>query len=607
MSSVIKWIVRSMLAVLYRVRIEGAEHYRAAGANTLIVANHTSFLDGVLLTVFLPDRFTFAVNTHIARQAWAKLGLRFVDFFPLDPANPFSLRGLIRHLRAGRRAVIFPEGRITVTGTLMKIYHGPALVADRAGAMLLPVRIEGAQHTRFTRLRTRPRWFPRITLTFLPPRRLSLPAGSVGRARRQLAGRQLAELMGEMIFVTSRWRRTLMSALVEARRAHGAGREIAEDIDRLPATYRDLVTRSSVLGRSLARVTAPGERVGLLLPNVLATLYALFGLSATGRLPAMLDSALGGEALGDACARAGIRVVYSARRYVAAMRLEPLVAALARRTEVRYLEEVRDALTTFDWLAGYARGAWTSWIASREPRQEADAPAALFFVLATNGNLEECSYSHAQLLAGCHQLTARCPFGRQEALLAVLPPSDPLGFLTGLLLPLVSGMRVFLYPAPRQYQAIPEAAYGLNMTVLFARDEQLARYAERAHPYDFHSMRYVFADTRGLRDSTRQAWAAKFGLRLFEVYGVPDTAPLLAVNTPVDYRPGSVGRLLPGNEYRLDPDPGAPGRQRLWVRGPGVRPGPPRPDRPPADPGWRDTGAHATIDEGGFVRLRELK
>ena len=200
-----RWLLRHVLRLAYNVRVTGLEHYAQAGQRVLIVANHTSFLDAALLAVFLPDRLTFAINTEIAKRWWMRPLLKIVDAFPLDPTNPYSLKSLIRYIEQDKRAAIFPEGRITVTGSLMKIYPGPGLVADKSGAMVLPVRIDGAQYTPFSRMRgrVRLRWFPSITLAILPPRRLEIPREIRGRERRQVAGKLLADLMTEMMFATS--------------------------------------------------------------------------------------------------------------------------------------------------------------------------------------------------------------------------------------------------------------------------------------------------------------------------------------------------------------------------------------------------------------------
>jgi acyl-[acyl-carrier-protein]-phospholipid O-acyltransferase/long-chain-fatty-acid--[acyl-carrier-protein] ligase len=191
--AVIKAFLISLLKLCYRVEIRGLEHYGKAGKRAVVVVNHASFLDAVLLAVFLPVKPMFAVNTHIAKRWWMKALLRFVDFFPMDPTNPMATKSLIKAVREDRHCVIFPEGRLTVTGALMKVYEGPGMIADKSEAMLVPVRLDGVQYTPFSRLRGkgRIRWFPKITMTILEPRRFEIPADIVGRARRQMAGLKL--------------------------------------------------------------------------------------------------------------------------------------------------------------------------------------------------------------------------------------------------------------------------------------------------------------------------------------------------------------------------------------------------------------------------------
>ncbi|MEQ9199765.1 MAG: 1-acyl-sn-glycerol-3-phosphate acyltransferase, partial [Rhodospirillales bacterium] len=196
--------MQAILKMLYRVRITGLDNIAKAGPRAVIVVNHVSFLDGLLLAAFLPGNPVFAINTHIARRWWAKPFLSLVDAFPLDPTNPMAMKTLVAEVKKDRHCVIFPEGRITVTGALMKVYEGPGLVADKADAMVVPVRIDGAQYTPLSRLKgkMRLRWFPKVCLVVLEPRQFELSEDLVGRNRRRAAADKLYDVMARMVFET---------------------------------------------------------------------------------------------------------------------------------------------------------------------------------------------------------------------------------------------------------------------------------------------------------------------------------------------------------------------------------------------------------------------
>jgi len=603
---------RILLRLLYRVTVTGKERLDQAGVRVLVVANHSSFLDAVLLALFLTDRLTFAIDPRVARVWWVRPFLSFVDVLPVDPAKPFSTKALIKLLRAGGKVMVFPEGRITVTGSLMKIYDGSALIADRSDAAILPVRIKGTDSTCFSLLggQRRRRWFTRVSLTVLPARRLSLPSDLRGHARRRAAGTALTDIMTEMMFETSEYRRTNVSALLEARRIYGGSHVVAEDPDRKPRSYDQVISRAFALSEVIASGTKPAERVGICLPGSVATLVTFLALHLQHRVPAMLNFAAGVEAIGAACRTATISTIWTSRRFVAEAKLEEVMRALvAQGVTVRHLEDAGAALTIASRLRGWLRGRLAK---SDSAGGRPDQAAVVLFTAGTEGSPKGVVLSHANVLANRAQVAARLDLGPHDVVLNALPPFHAFGLTTGTILPLLSGMRVSFYPSPLHYRMIPEIAYDLGATVLFGTNTFLAGYARFAHPYDFYRGRYVFAGGEPLQVETRQTWFEKFGIRILEGYGATETSPVLATNTPAHYRADSVGRLLPGIETSLERVPGLERGGRLCVRGPNVmmgylrsdRPGELQPPQTPGGPGWYDTGDVVEIDGDGFLYVR---
>jgi acyl-[acyl-carrier-protein]-phospholipid O-acyltransferase/long-chain-fatty-acid--[acyl-carrier-protein] ligase len=607
-----KALLAWLLELFYRVEVRGLQHFHDAGDRVLIVANHQSFLDPALVAAYIPSELTFAVNTFVNRDRLFRHFMSLARTIPIDPTNPLATRTLIEAIRNREKVVIFPEGRLTVTGSLMKVYEGPGLIADKSGAMVLPVRLDGAQFTPFSRLKgkLRTRWFPKIRVTFLPPQRFEIPGELQGRRRRHFAGRRLQDVMTGLIFESSDYHRTLFQSLLDARRTHGAKHEVAEDVERKPIAYGRFITGSFVLGRALCRGTIQGEYVGLLLPNAVATAVSFFGLLAHGRVPAMINYSTGTANAVSACNTAAVRRVYTSRRFVEMGQLEEMVAALAgENIEVRYLEDVRERIgpgsRLLGLLAAHLSGIWYRInVRYRDP----EGPAVVLFTSGTEGTPKGVVLSHTNIQANRYQVSAMIDFGPTDIVFNALPMFHSFGLTAATVLPLLSGIKVFFYPSPLHYRIVPEIIYDTNATLLFGTDTFLAGYARFAHPYDFYSLRYAFAGAEKLKVENRRQWAEGFGVRVFEGYGATETAPILAMNSPMQNRSGSVGRLMPGIEYRLDPVPGIEAGGRLWVRGPNIMRGYLLASDPgrlqPPEGGWYDTGDIVEVDADGFVFIK---
>jgi acyl-[acyl-carrier-protein]-phospholipid O-acyltransferase/long-chain-fatty-acid--[acyl-carrier-protein] ligase len=330
-----------------------------------------------------------------------------------------------------------------------------------------------------------------------------------------------------------------------------------------------------------------------------------FALQAEGRVAAMINFSTGVAAAQAACTAAEIRLVVTARRFVEKAKLEPLIAALATRTLIVYLEDLRPEIGMLGRVKALARS-----LRSRPHHAPARAhdPAVVLFTSGSEGTPKGVVLSHRNLLSNRHQLASVIDINPKDVVFNALPVFHSFGLTGGLLLPLLAGVRTFLYPSPLHYRTVPEVAYGINATIFFGTDTFLAGYARVADNYDFYSVRYVFAGAERVKAETRRVWFEKFGIRILEGYGATETSPGLAVNTPMHFRGGTVGRLLPGIEHRLAAIEGIADGGRLSVKGPNVMLGylkaeQPGVLQPPAD-GWYDTGDIVEIDRDGFVTIK---
>jgi len=615
MIRLLKFSLRCLLRLLYRVRVEGMENFHLAGDRVLIVANHSSLLDGVLLYAWLPETPIFAINTRIAEKKQFRFFLRFVDLFVMDTTSPLSVKSMVRMLRQNNKAVIFPEGRITVTGTLMKIYEGPGLVADKAGAMVLPIVIDGADLSPFSYMKGRGRviMFPRISLRVLPSQRLGIDPNLTGHERRIAATLAMQDIMYQLYYSAYNSSRDLFTAFLQASEIYGHDSVVLEDFNREPLSYRQLLTRLFTLSRLLQRNTASGEHIGLLLPNANATVICFLALQYLGRIPAMLNYTAGIQALTAACTTGRINTVYTSKRFIESAGLQKLEEGLKARIRLVYLEDLRGQLTLANKLAGLALSYCPRLLRWRGVKlRDPDSPAVILFTSGSEGSPKGVVLSHRNILANYAQVRCHINFSPSDTVFTCLPLFHSFGLNAGTLMPLLGGSKVFIYPTPLHYRLIPELIYEMEATILFGTSTFFKGYAHHAHPYDFRSLRFTVAGAEKLREDTLRLWMEKFGIRILEGYGVTETSPVLSVNTPIIHKPGSVGRILPGIKCYLEPVSGIQVGGRLVVRGPNIMLGYLLPDCPgkivPPQTsrgiGWHDTGDIADIDAEGFIHIQ---
>lgn len=605
-----KYIVRPLLAgllkLLFRVEVRGLEHVEAAGERVLILCNHVSYLDPVLVGAFLPFKPAYAINVFQARKWYLRWLDRCFTLYRLDPSAPMTMKGLIQALRRGAKVVIFPEGRISTSGGLMKIYDGAGLLIEKTGATVLPVRVEGAEYSRFSRMqgKLRRRWFPKIRLTFLPPRRFdegeSVPASAI------------YDLMADAAFAASPYRaHCLLASFLSAMRLHGAGHRVATDITRATLSYRTLFMRCFILSRKLDAPLLGESRVAVMLPSANAAMVVFTALQAMHKVPCMLNFSSGERNLLHACRVAQVKTVLTARAFIEKAKLEKETAALEAEFRVLYLEDIAPTVTAGDKLAGLCKAFFPArFLGDAMARQAPEDTAVVLFTSGSEGAPKGVALSHDNLLSNIAQVSAVLDIGPRDILFNAMPVFHSFGLTVGMVLPLVRGVKTFLYPSPLHYRIIPELVYDSDATIMLGTDTFYNGYARYAEPYDFWNIRLAVAGAEKLRDSTRRLYADLFRVNIIEGYGVTEASPVLTFNTPLHHRAGTVGRVLPGIATRLEPveglEAGSCPRGRLLVRGPNVMLGYLKADQPGViqpQGAWYDTGDIVALDAQGHVTI----
>jgi acyl-[acyl-carrier-protein]-phospholipid O-acyltransferase/long-chain-fatty-acid--[acyl-carrier-protein] ligase len=608
-----KTFLRFLLRLLY-----GFHAYNEAALKTpgpvLLLPNHVSWLDWLFLLACAEGDWKCVVSERVARSSWLHRKIMINRrTFPIDNESPYAVKHMAEFLEQGGRLVLFPEGRLSRTGTLMKLFDGTGFLLHKTGAKVITCYLRGAHRLPVSPNPNRKCWFPKITAHFgdalTPPR---VEHDTTTHSRHVLSEWLRDQMVHQQFEVEMEFApKTIDRAIIETARRFPR-HVVLQDVNAA-LSYKRLLLGVDLLAQRFAQALKPdASRVGVLLPNVNGTPVTMLALWSLAKIPALLNYSTG-PAIMLACAQlAALKQIITSRVFIEKAKLD--IAPLANAgIEFIYLEDERAKISLGTKLKTMLRhafggaGAQSDAMRFKNPDDLAKETAVVLFTSGSEGVPKGVELTHRNLLSNVRQMLAVTDMTDTDRLFNALPLFHSFGLTVGTLLPLVRGMYVFIYPSPLHYRIVPSVFYDRDCTIMLGTNTFLNGYARKAHPYDFRSLRYMFAGAEKLQQATAETWAQRFGVRVLEGYGATECSPCLSVCTPLEPKHGSAGRFMPAMEWKLEKVEGVPEGGRLFVRGPNIMKGYLNADANAkfhSHGGWYDTGDIVRVDEDGFVFIQ---
>ena len=594
----IKLILRLILKLLFKTKVTHLQEI-ILHEPSIIIPNHTSFLDAVFVFAYLPDDVCFVINTRIAKKL--ELPLKLINHVTIDPLSPYSLKKLINIIKEGQSVVIFPEGRISRTGMLMKVYNGIGLIALKTNATLVPIIFTGLKYSKLSRVtdKFKSHFFPQVSMYIGDSFKLDPSKAKSFRLQKKEISNQILNVLQNLSLEARQLNENndnIFNQLYTSAKIFGTKKRIIIDING-DVSYKKLLIGSLLFADKLKPLLKQEHNVGILLPNSIANVLTLLALSFLGKVPAILNFSTGIDTVLNSCKVTEIQTILTSKAFIEKGNFQKLENLLQENFKIIYLEDIKENISLTNKLIAVFK-----YLIKLKSKF---AGKVILFTSGSENLPKGVVLSHKNILSNINQISTIIDYNNNDRFFNALPMFHSLGLTAGTLLPILEGMEVFLYPSPLHYKLIPEIVYRHNSTIMITTPTFAMGYGKNAHPYDFYSVRFLVTGGEKLKDEIRLFWLEKFGVRIFEGYGTTETAPVLAVNTPLFNKIGTVGRILPGIDIKIEYIEGIETGGSLKVKGPNIMDGYLLHNKgfvPQAE--WYDTGDIVDIDEEGFLAIK---
>jgi len=606
-----------LAGMIYRVKTFGLENLPKSGF--LLVPNHMTYVDAVVLQLSCPRPIRFIVHDSIYRVKWLNPIFRLVEAIPISNVRAkVALRDAATRIKRGEIVCIYPEGELSRTGTLLKLHKGFELIARLAEGDVVPVWLDGLWGSIFSFEGGRyffkiPKRIPQIaTIAFGMP----IPAGSVdvGGTRQRLLElgefcyQRRPELVGHL-------GRATISGLKRGQFEEA----VVDGMDGRVLKRGDLLAASITLSRWIKK-HCPGERVAVVLPPGVGAVVANVAVTLANKVAVNMNFTAGRAALQSSIDRGQLLHAISAKPVMKRLEDFPWPKDVFR------LEELMPELKPQIVLWRVISAVTPAWLLSNLvglPHNGDRKEAVLLFTSGSSGEPKGVVLSHRNILGNVSQFGSMLNLGREDSVMASLPFFHSFGCTVTLWYPLIAGVRAITYPSPVDVVKNAEIIERYKISLLVTTPTFLRGYLKRAEPKQFATIKLLVTGAEKLPKDLAEAFEEKFGQHVLQGYGLTEASPVVSTNLPdpapnrpgdtiqPSSRPGSVGKLLPGQAAQIrDPETGEllPPSQlgMLWLKGPNIFEGyldEPEQTAAVLRDGWFETGDLGRFDEDGFLYI----
>jgi acyl-[acyl-carrier-protein]-phospholipid O-acyltransferase/long-chain-fatty-acid--[acyl-carrier-protein] ligase len=613
----LRFFAVQLVRCIYRVTALDVEHLPQGGF--LLLPNHITWVDAIVLQIACPRPIRYIIDQEFYHKPLLKPFLRLVRCIPIDTRRSRSaIRAATEKIAAGEVVCLFPEGQLERAGTLLRLRRGYELIAHHANAKVVPVWLDQLWGSIFSfqggRFFTKlPKRIPyRVTVAFGKP--LSADTADIARVREELLK------LGESCF----------------RRRPSLNRHLAEECvrglkRRLFATAvvdgldHSLLSRSKLLGAAAAlsrllRKAFPDQRIAIVLPASKGSMMANLAVTLAGKVPVDLNFTIGRAANESCIKRANLRVAISATQFIDRIKDFPWPERVLKLDEL--MPRLKRQIV-FWWMMSILAPAGLLLRLLQIPKGGGHAEATLLFTSGSTGEPKGVVLSHCNIVGNVSQFRELLDAKKDDAILASLPFFHSFGSTVTLWYPLIEGVRIVTYPNPLEVAKNAALIERYKLTLLLATPTFLRGYLRKVEPHQLRSLRLVITGAEKLPLDLGKAFEERFKQRVFEGYGLTETAPVVSVNLPQPQptrpgeqvqpsaRLGSVGKMAPGiaaeiREPETDRKLSLHETGMLWLRGPNIFEGYLHDPERTADvlrDDWFKTGDIGRFDEDGFLYI----